>query len=217
MQTLPSPIRHYLAQGRYSVVAKNLTFKYQLRIDQGGILEREIMLLLMGVESPDDFVNSLKSEATLPEETVFSIMTDVNQEIFAPLQEEMRKGETRASEPASPAVSRAHLEAAIPPMTPRHIINKIPVSPATPRQIVSDNKLLEDHEEPHIEFTQAPMAPPARSVPISSPPRPTMPPPNLPGAPRPSENVSGGVVGIPPVPPKPYLSDPYREPIDEKE
>ena len=107
MQTLPPPIRNYLSQGKYSIVAKNLMRKYGLHIDQGGVLEREIMLLLMGIENPDEFAASLKSDAVLSEDVVRNIMTDVNQEIFVPLQKEMRNAGSAVPEVKSAAPSSA--------------------------------------------------------------------------------------------------------------
>ena len=188
MQTLPPIIREYLAQGRYSTVVKNLMFKYQLRVDQGGVLEREIMLLLMGIENPDEFTQALVEEARLDQKTVNGIVQDVNDQIFIPLQKEMREEQTVTAASAPPKSL----------MPPRHIINKIPIP------VVNNKKLLEDHEEPHIEFAQAPIVPPvSRPAPISPPPQPTTPP--LPPPQRPDAPI------------KPYSSDPYREPLDEKE
>ena len=220
MQTLPSPIRRYLGQGKYSVVANNLMTKYGLHVDQGGILEREIMLLLMGIENPDEFTQALVEEAKLDQQTINNIVKDVNEQIFVPLREEMQKGPApqAPAKPAAPASSETSQGTArekvmplntviIPanPQMPSHqaqtfasmlkysppqkyfnLQNKIP-PPATTKPMDS-SKLLEDHEEPHIEF--------GKTVP---------PPANLPGA-------------MPPPLPlvKPYSSDPYREPIDEK-
>ena len=86
MQTLPPPIRNYLGQGKYSVVANRLMAKYSLHVDQGGILENGIMLLLMGVDTPEEFATALKDEAKISENILRSIMTDINQEIFVPLR-----------------------------------------------------------------------------------------------------------------------------------
>jgi hypothetical protein len=203
MKTLPPPIRDYLARGGYSTVVKNLMFKYQLRIDQGGVLEREIMLLLMGIDNPDEFTQALIEEAKLDQKAVNGIVQDVNDQIFVPLQEEMRKGEVHSPEPARPIIPPARSQVAASSEPLRHIINKIPRPIVTPRPIVSDEKLLEDHEEPHIEFAQTPIVPPVPpAAPISPPPWPTTPPP-------PPQR--------PDAPIKPYSSDPYREPLDEKE
>lgn len=285
MKEVPPPIRAFFVSGKVEAVAKNLMQKNQLHIDQGAIVEREIILLLLGLKSPTEFTKTLAEEARLDQQTVNSIVQDINMQIFVPLREEEMKSGTgnvqqsvKSTEPtkppASPGATQGTARPAIPvpvrqmsmpapkyyeppPQSPKYlyssedkIISFRPAQPpvfprATPpplkatestahpaimalsKPMVSD-KLLEDHEEPHIEFTKAPMTPPAAGpAPISSPPRPMTPPPapprpttppsNLPGAARPSENFGGGVIGIPPVPPKPYPSDPYREPIDEKE
>ena len=86
-------------------------------------------------------------------------------------------------------------------------------TPPTQRQAptVNTGTMLEDHEEPHIEFRR-PQPPVSRFTP---------PPPNLPGTmpPRPSVASSAGrprPVPLTPRPPKEqYSSDPYHEPIDE--
>ena len=235
MQTLPPPIRNYLGQGKYTLVAKNLMTKYNLRIDQGGVLEREIMLLLMGIETPDEFIQALVEEAKLEQQTVTGIVQDINTQIFVPLREEEMKSGGMKTEPAvqqSPRPTEVPGVVGPPPQSPSyfHLENKLPLvsglprgsivhpplsalntgrppAPVPPRERSSlrdvlaavtapagikaspaasiqppASRLLEDHEEPHIEFKKA------------------SPPPNLPGA----------------FPPQPYSSDPYREPIDEK-
>ena len=74
MQTLPSAIRNYLAQGEYSFFAKELKVKYDLSDVQSVILEREIMLVLMGVENPEEFAVALKDEAKISEDILNKII-----------------------------------------------------------------------------------------------------------------------------------------------
>lgn len=257
MQTLPPPIRQYLAQGKYSEVAKNLMTKYALHVDQASILEREIMLLLMGIENPAEFTQALVEEANISQQTINNIIQDVNTQIFIPLQEEMRKGAEilkqmppRIPTPSSnlpPAPPRswsatptaiprppqihAPVPAYTPPQTPPasaqgsgeakkyfHLENKLPPpSSMQPRPVVStpqpitNEKLLEDREEPHIEFNTTPkLSVPARTAP---------PPPNLPGVilpPTVQPKSTPPVQPLSPVSSRPYSVDPYREPIDEK-
>ncbi|MHB8660461.1 MAG: hypothetical protein ACYC75_00760 [Minisyncoccota bacterium] len=247
LQTLPQPIRHYLGQGKYVIVAKNLMAKYGLRVDQGGVLEREIMLLLMGIENPTEFTQALASEARLNQQVIDGIVLDVNNQIFIPLQKEMREGAGNTQQSPKSAVpqtvtARQSTVAtastyAPPPQSPRYarpdddlISHRSAQSPAFQRvappslgatksavraamsahsKPMPNEKLLEDHEEPHIEFDETPPSIPRLVTP------PPPPPPNLPGAMPP----------VPPPPPSPrptpstrsYASDPYREPIDEKE
>lgn len=91
MQTLPQNIRTYISQEKYTAVVKNLMSKYNLHIDQGGVLEREIILLLMGIESPEEFTQALFEEVRINKQIISSIAKDANDQIFIPLREEMRK------------------------------------------------------------------------------------------------------------------------------
>lgn len=107
MQTLPPIIRDYLSAGKYTTVARNLTTKYGLRIDQAGVLEREIMLLLMGIETPQEFAQALTEEARLDKKIVDSIALDVNEQVFIPLRtEEQKIGMNKASSPAMPEMKK---------------------------------------------------------------------------------------------------------------
>ncbi len=87
MRTLPPVIRNYVAKGEFTTVAKNITAKYGLRIDQSGVLARELMLLLVGIENPNDFMKALTEEAKIDEKTVRDIVQDVNKDVFIPLRE----------------------------------------------------------------------------------------------------------------------------------
>lgn len=268
MRTLPPAIRTYIEGEQYAKVAQTLTTKYQLHVDQGGILEREMLLLLLGIENPAEFASALQTETGLKQELVVAIMKDLNQQVFAPLQETMRTGGNEgvpATPKAKPAaavqslgtVDNPPMPASIPTMsTPlaEKTLNRLaatppaggstprPVAPAARPAVVTSGlsaalknagvQLLEDHEEPHIEFKKpaaavAPAAPAAPSAPTSLPkpimagsfaapapqaPRPPMPAP-LPSAPVPMPK--------PPVPTMPasttYTVDPYREAPEEHE
>jgi len=230
--------------------------KYGLHIDQVGILEREIMLLLMGIENPDEFTQTLVEEARLDQQTINGITRDVNELIFVPLREQMRSRGEEAKQPVKPTVppvpstppphrpTEVRQPASIvgwPPSTT--VIPANPQLPPRPQQInvsmprytapkpvpphsvaptaqkqMDSGRLLEDHEEPHIELGKAP-------TPTIS--RPTPPPPNLPGAmpgvqqpsiinkiplsPTPPQSQ---LQPKPTIPPTPYSADPYREPIE---
>ncbi|MDP1706986.1 MAG: hypothetical protein Q8L30_00275 [bacterium] len=273
----PQPILDFFAARKTEGVTRNLMHKYQLHVDQGAILEREIILLLLGLEDLNEFSDTLRKEGQIDPQAVSNIMLDVNDQIFVPLREEMRKGpptevkhaevkppqaqsvapqEPRASVlqprttiiPANPNLPPRPAEASgvgglrpavasgvggsrpaqTPSITPKYVPpkkyfhlqnNKIPTAPPQFRQgydghskagdgsltSINPAKLLEDHEEPHIDISER--------VQVVSPPtiqhKVYEPPPNLPGAmpPKPSN--------LPPTPSsKPYSSDPYREPIE---
>ena len=56
---LPPPVRAFFVSGKVETVAKNLMLKYQLHIDQGAVVEREIILLLLGLKDPAEFTKAL--------------------------------------------------------------------------------------------------------------------------------------------------------------
>jgi len=266
MRTLPPIIRNYLSAGKYTTVARILTTRYGLRIDQAGVLERELMLLLMGIETPSEFVQALIEEARLDKKIVDSIVQDVNEQIFVPLRtEEQRIGmegrvvapsakppEISVQAPAQPK-NFFNLENKIAPPTqtlakgglpPRTLLprSSSPIGAALsqigipvmlkPEKPLDSSKLLEDHEEPHIEFNKVPAAatPEADSAPAPVPPAPSrIIPANLPGAmPEVAVPIAAPLsefrapLPVTPTEPTPipstksYAVDPYREPIDEK-
>ena len=246
MKTLPPAIRDYLADEKYSIVVKSLMAKYGLHVDQGTVLEHRIILLLTGIESPEEFVQALADKARLDDRTVGGIVQDVNDQIFVPLPAQMRNTPAPASQRQTVNASVPNYgQRPIPVSTPQVARRTNNIAPLPPKFGVrppvfrnalppmQSDTLLEDHEEPHIEFhNEAPRGTQARTAP---------PPPNLPGtfqleaqAPRESSRTAPQNHERPaapiqqPAPPSPqvrpsatpplvrppYSDDPYREPLD---
>ncbi len=254
LASLPPIIRAYIVAGKYSVVVAALVHKYSLGPVQETVLKNGLVALLMGIDNPDEFATALKSEAQLSDDVVRSIMTDVNQEVFLPLQEEMKRAENtpvaQAPIPTPPAPPRpaailtpvdpASRSYAPPLQSPRYpgqsadmaaspVLQATPVRPSAPgviregerfvpprpptassqgvrqpvppvtnpglREVMTNLKMLEDHEEPHIDLPGA-LSPATPSTPAA------------PSQPR--------QVSVPMVPITSYTKDPYREPIDEE-
>ena len=224
MQTLPPPIRQYLSQGKYTMVAKGLMSKYGLRIDQGGVLEREIMLLLMGIENPDEFAQSLKGEAEISEDMVRSIMTDINQEIFIPLQKEMREAGSGVSEvqptPASVPLQASASVPSQPPPTPRPPSSSV-VAPLPPKMVLPNQNAVpaprqaftpeQEQRARLLNIAPRASAPLSTNAPASFPVR--MAPETQPAASR-IERPAPAPFSPPTAPAKPYSTDPYREPVE---
>lgn len=241
LPTLPPSVQDFFQQGKLGETARRLTERYMLHIDQGAILERELMAALLGVKGPDEIAEALYEDLPISKQTVQDIIADLNKEIFVPLREEMRKGgnipavpQARVNTPA-PNYSAPRPQVANPtiaPLPPKMVMP--PASPALglpkgsdipkesmpinipPRRtlinliqkpIESSDKLLEDHEEPHIELKTA-------ETPLRQALRTVLPPDNLPGA------IFHPELPKPPMPPiaplKSYSTDPYHEPLDEK-
>lgn len=250
---LPTPIQEFFASGKIDVVAGNLMRKYSFHIDQGTIVEREIIMLLLGLKDPQEFTQALVEEAKLDQKTIDGIVQDINAQIFVPLRDEERRSGVQQIVPPPPRATKPvevkptqvpipvkppvpggfapplqspkyfHLENKIPaptrptaPVPPRSVnqITKSPVArpdlhsvlatvmapkPAGISRGGEPPKLLEDHEEPHIELGARDKV---QGVSVA--------PANLPGALPPKPSVP--IAPIAPV--KPYSADPYREPIE---
>ncbi len=140
MKTLPPVIRTYLSQGKYTAVAQSLAGKYGLRIDQAGVLEREIMLLLMGIETPDEFVQALVDDAQLERGMINSIAEDVNERIFVPLRQEEEKRGMGSVAPSGEGVAGVAKPAA-PSAAPRESAPPRPLVAPVPAGIASGENL----------------------------------------------------------------------------
>lgn len=107
LSQVPEPVRNFVLnelQGTTQVLME----RYHLHVDQGGVLERELLLMLLGQEEPAEFVETLKA-AGIPADLVANITTDVNRDVFMRLREEERKV---AAQPVQEKLSRP---AALPP------------------------------------------------------------------------------------------------------
>ena len=241
--SLPPPIRRVFQGDTIPKISRELYAKYQLHVDQGAILEREIIQLLLGVKDPTEFVETLENEAHLPKEKVVAIANDVNDRVFVPLREELRKGEP-AKAPTPPAPSYGAWQ---PPKAPSPPVPSTPVPPPAPRPDVPRPSTLRPDLPALPEIPAAPAlmdgmsadrAPlPPRAVLPKRPPAPPVPrapgasailpppPPTARVAPRPAPppppNLPGALPEVPAAPKAPpvhgssYATDPYREPLDE--
>lgn len=219
----PPFVQRFISSGALSKFVEQTRDKYNLHIDVAGRLSDEITMLMVGISDPKEFIQNLTNEAIVPEASLNLIVADINQQIFVPLREEMRRGPAplpqqrpQSAAPAPPRPVNAQVPRYAPPTSPMaskgtapqstsnfNLQNKIPppIQRSDLRNVlasVTSEKLLEDHEEPHIEF-HAPQPQPQA-------PRTIPPPANLPGTLPP-----------PPTPPAPvrppYSTDPYREQI----
>lgn len=217
VQGLPPVIRAYVTGGKYTDVSRRLMSKYGLRVDQAGVLERELALILMGVDTPDEFTEALAKEAALDQKVIADIVRDVNDQIFIPLREAEDEERRRSIAPVftpAPAPTPAPVEKFVeekPKEVIRLVVPSLPTPPPAPldKTLPTENQkdrvLLSDHEEKHIELSAQATSIASASVgsvvaaPIQSVPTPPRP---LPLPPTPAAPITA------------YSVDPYREPID---
>ncbi|MFA7302446.1 MAG: hypothetical protein WC030_01740 [Candidatus Paceibacterota bacterium] len=103
MEELPPFLREYLAQGQYIRAVGRLATEYRLTDEQRSILQRETMLLLMGIETPSGAAASLMQEAGVEDKMIPIIMGRLNTEMFVPLRGQLQKQTSSQSAGAAAA------------------------------------------------------------------------------------------------------------------
>lgn len=148
MKTLPPFLQKYLSEEKYTVAAQSLMSKHKLRMDQGGILERELLLLLMGIENPTEFAQALTDEAKIDSEVMHELIKDINEQVFVPLrkQEEEMTKKAKLPQPQAPIARPAMpAQAARPkvvvfdrPEVPKPVAKPVPahIAPLPPKTVM---------------------------------------------------------------------------------
>jgi hypothetical protein len=108
---LPAPVREFLQGPDRDRIALELTQKYRLHADQADIFQQGYLFLLLGVNTPEEFMEKLRANG-ISEEAIGGLLKDVNEMVFVPL----RKKETEQT--ATPVAQPAPRASTPPPMKP---------------------------------------------------------------------------------------------------
>lgn len=195
MRSLPPIVRAFLARKKHIPVVKQLALKYKLRVDQTGVLERETAFVLIGLDEPAEFMQSLVEQAQVSQQVAENILQDINNQIFVPLRDQMRAAGVQVkTSPQPPVAAKA-------PVAPLHenisstkptvatpVKSVPPPSVAAPRaetppQPIPREKLFPGLNKPGSEIQPAATIPP-KQIPPRSPatsplPRVSVPPPPI--------------------------------------
>lgn len=86
---LPESVRRAIKNINYTAQVQSLMQKHNLRLDQAGIVDREIMLVLLGLEHPDKLFSNLMREGGLSKDVAVAIAEDLNEKIFKAIRHEL--------------------------------------------------------------------------------------------------------------------------------
>lgn len=205
LRTLPVPIQEFLTSPERDSVTVRIVGRYNLHVDQSGQFQKAFLFMLMGIFSPEEFVNNLV-EAGISEETVRSLANDVNEMVFKPLREKEREENVVASPvPApqpvvipAPSLERTpvpYAGARPQPLTPFNL----PGADAHPNDLfrtstrtVTPGPLLQSVQAPVTPPTPIPAPQPIVPAPAQMPPEKLYTPPQPVQAPR--EEALGGTL-----------------------
>jgi len=86
----PDAVRAAFSAEATTNVIAGLKDKYQLHVDQSGLVAKEVGYLLLGLVDPNTFMSRLRAGG-VPEGSVSGIISDLNEQVFKLLREEMRQ------------------------------------------------------------------------------------------------------------------------------
>lgn len=211
---VPAPVQSFVLN-ELGDTSRLLMASHNLKVDQAGVLERELLLMLLGQEEPAQFAAELKASG-VPDATTQAILKDVNERVFKKLREEERQGGVAPATPQPAPKERSWVE-----VTPRPTQEPLaaapsyapaPAVPQTPAPSI--RTMAGDIARANPDAPKAPAA--AQQLPGAPLP---VPPPLAHEAPAPIPVPKATPVArpapqetAPPV--KNYGVDPYREPIE---
>lgn len=243
LKVIPDKIKQAIKSTDLAGKFTKIADKHGLHIDQNGSLQTETLLVMLGLESTDDFIENIQRELDISRNEAVSITQDVNLEILnsikdslQEIQEENEEEEREESKESSttPAPTQPKVPISNPvipsttPITPivpktvesagKFTIEKPPVgmAPQYNKTPVNKDVVLKAIEDPERELP-APTIDHLLSNPVTSSTQPVSPVP-VQTTPAPTSipqtpKVTPTPAPQPKVEKKPYSSDPYREPI----
>ncbi len=88
---LPPEVQEAISSEKTEDALYNISNKYNLHIDQAGVVSKTALLLMLGILKPQDFVNKLSEGLKMPVDKVRPIAMEVNEQIFKPVRESLKK------------------------------------------------------------------------------------------------------------------------------
>lgn len=90
MQELPKPVRDFLISNERAEIARELSAKYGLHVDQAAEFEQAYLHMLLGIATPEEFTASLR-KAGLTQDVISGLSADINSRVFMRLRDAERE------------------------------------------------------------------------------------------------------------------------------
>lgn len=150
---LPPDIRQAVEAADLDTRVQTIGAKHRLHLDQMGVLQDEVLLVMLGFETPEKFVDAVVRATNISREEAAAIATDINTEVIDPIRESLKKFTASKATP-TPAVPAA-------PAAPA------PVTPAPKPQVP-----MAPHPHDLMLVEKTVTTPPAPKTPTPPPPKP---------------------------------------------
>lgn len=202
LNSLPEEARDYIYTPKMRDILMKIGEKHHLHLDQLGILETETGLAMLGFIEPQDYEKALVDIVHLEKSIAEAVAKDINEMLFIKIREGMKKSYEAQKAPLAPQM--ANPIAISKPPAPAAAV---PTPPTSPKATQGTAKPAELHPADMLLTQKSVTATPA-AVPKSPA------PPTASQGTAPTTSSPTNATPPPPIKPKNYANDPYREPIN---
>ena len=158
-KNLPPDLKDAMFSEEVTDKIMNISNKYGLYVDKMGDLGNEIGRVMLGLTHPKDFIANLSKRLGVDMEKAKSIAKDVNEQIFGPVRESLKKlhkiGEEELSE-VKPRIVEAPIKEEIKPPAQEIQQPISEVKPPTVEPPIIEQKPVEEKEIVEIGIQRAP-------------------------------------------------------------
>ncbi len=88
-KTLPPVIRDTILNSNWQDKIRRVVKVNNLHIDQGAAIENLVLITMLGIETPEDFVKNAMEYAEVTEEQAYNISAEVEREIFGDIRKKL--------------------------------------------------------------------------------------------------------------------------------
>lgn len=230
MKKLPQNVQDFVFDGTWEERVNEIAKKYSLNLEQTDTLANDAVLVLIGLELPDTFLQTIISDLNISRLLAEQIMQDLEMRVFDYAIKELENSKRTVSKPAAtpetpannlPMVEKGEVAHDTKPQTAPAPKEKVPVPVYKPES--SAEPVQKPFAVPRYTAAPEPEEKTSEEKPFSilefvkkTPPTPPA-PPAPPVPPKPATQTAPTSSGAQPStqkPPQKYAADPYREPLN---
>ena len=86
---LPPVVQDAIASADVEAQLRELSKTHKLHLDQWDLLENEVMMTLLGLESPENLATNIENEVKVNRDSAIALAADISRIIFAPIRVEL--------------------------------------------------------------------------------------------------------------------------------
>jgi cell division protein ZapA (FtsZ GTPase activity inhibitor) len=165
-EVLPQDIKDAITKTDLAGKFDSIANKHGLHIDQNGLLQTETLLVMIGLETTEDYIDNVQKALNISKSETLSIADDVNKEIFNGIRQSLQTMQDEFMEAEKEMGDQTDIEPKqnIQTNTPNPNQTKKPlvgapsmITPTTPFSIISQKPSPEDIQSQYTKIDHAPI------------------------------------------------------------